>query len=53
MANQDIPSTPEGSPVALIVNVVAEQWKSGLCSAIPEPPPVIQSFNDNFADEFQ
>ena len=52
MANQDIPSTPEGSPVALIVNVVAEQWKSGLCSAIPSPPTAERTYTEEFTSEY-
>lgn len=37
MANQEIPSTPEGSPPATIANVVASQWRKGSCENIPAP----------------
>jgi hypothetical protein len=52
MANQDIPSTPEGSPASTIVNVVPEQWKKGSCTNIPKVPSGGGEFGVEFGLEF-
>lgn len=52
MADQTIPSTPEGSPPATIVNVVESQWRKGSCANIPVAPSGGGEFTEPFTGDF-